>query len=404
MNEEFGIQFDTKVIVQIVQAFTRRCASAEAYEDVFQAIADVLVDSLVLENCQIYEALTKKKRIFSVYERNGEIGTYPSIHFFQFGESTEGQVALKQKSKIEVGSDGDYQCKICTPIVFNGEILGVICSKSKNEKAFQESHLMVFELIAEISASLLVRIRQQVELDSLKIELERLLEDKKTALDMAIKTVSTQFSEIKFQRDKKEVLLREVHHRVNNNLQILSSMVRLYLNHDATNPDTLVEVHRRIQNLSSIHLILLKSLELNQISINGFLSDLSSTIRHNISDAYLIIDFITDESLQSLSMDTLVPLGMLVHEMVSFTAKSISKNGEAFKLLFKIHKEGDYYFFKIHLQTENTTSKETQSQLQDSVQEILIEALCDQIDGELLNTVSDELWCLKFKDTLAESV
>lgn len=94
----------------------------------------------------------------------------------------------------------------------------------------------------------------------MKQTLEQHLASKKAALDVAIETVSNQFDELKQHRNRKELLLKEVHHHVNNNLQIISSLVSLYLNEtQEPNFQTLKQIQSRIQILSTIHLILLKS-------------------------------------------------------------------------------------------------------------------------------------------------
>lgn len=374
--------------VEIVQQFTRKCSDSETYEDVFQALAHVLVDFYELKQCKIYESITDIGKLFCVVntQSNSKSG-----NFIPFGIGLEGKVAQEQIAILS--SDEEHQSQICTPIVFHGELLGVICASYPEQNYFTDNHLVIFQLLAEISASLLVRIRQKVELDYYKNELERMLADRNNALDVAIQTVSSQFSEIKFQRDKKDFLLREVHHRVNNNLQMLSSLVNLYLTGGQTE-NALLQIQNRIQHLSAIHLVLLKSLELSQISVSGFLTDIASSIRYNISECYLVIDVEVKDTIPSLSMDTLVPFGMLIFELIKQILDS-NPVVKQLKLKFELElNENTYFVFRIVNDHSGLELYPNQNQF--SISSTLIEALIDQIDGKIDEVSEPNLWQITF--------
>ena len=74
---------------------------------------------------------------------------------------------------------------------------------------------------------------------------------------------------IKSLRDK-EILLKEIHHRVKNNLQIVSGLVFLQLNCTEDNQikSLLNETYNRIQSMSTIHEILYQSDDIQQIDFN----------------------------------------------------------------------------------------------------------------------------------------
>lgn len=378
------------LVVDVVRQFVHKSSYAETYEEVFAALATVLADTFRLRNCQIFEALASKKELFCVYELKEGARIAPQENHVSYNVGFVGEVAAEQFSRVERAQ----VIRVCSPILFHGELLGVICSTTDASVPFPDELLEVFDLLAEISASLLVRIRQKNELDFLRSQLERHLEDKKVALEVAIETVSNQFSEIKFQRDKKEYLLREVHHRVNNNLQILSSIVNLSLKHGEPTADTFVEIHRRIQNLSSIHLILLKSLELSYISVQGFIEDLISAHRNQALDRHLTIDFEHDQHIETLSMDTLVPLGMLLHELIVATAGLFDGAASMLSLRFDLRKKGDH---EAHFRVlSGDVSQRFLPFQHDGLQAVLIEALCDQLDGSFLPNEGEELWNFRF--------
>jgi two-component sensor histidine kinase len=116
---------------------------------------------------------------------------------------------------------------------------------------------------------------------------------------------------------EKEVLLKEIHHRVKNNLQIVSSLLNLQV-HKIGNPEVagaLRDSQDRIRSMALIHERLYGSGDFAQIEMKGYLGDLLVSLRNSYG-AYNI-----DVSVQSeptkLHLDTAVPLGLIVSELVT---------------------------------------------------------------------------------------
>lgn len=385
--------------LNVALRFVQVSSYAESYEEVYKAITLVLKNELNFENASIYDFSMIDKRL---YLFQGNLRKNQNS-FIEMGKDLVGRVAFEQKPASEVHEDPTNsllkEYHLCVPISFHGDLFAVI-KATQRESTCQANHLKLLEFIAEIAASLLARIRQKIELNELKDRLEQLLEEKKAALNIAVETVSNQFSELKYQRDKREILLREVHHRVNNNLQIISSLVSLYLN-QTEKPDhnTLKAVQSRIQILSSIHLILLKSLELNEISVEGFLSDLCGSLSHNSNSTYLSLDFSTQEIEKPLSFNTLIPLGMLIHEMIQLAATKFWSNNSIVELSIHLEYMETTNKFELNLIGKNCTLVMAENPANFQVQQTIIEALCEQLEGELIEFNSDKcVWKLTFTE------
>lgn len=400
---------DTTFVLTVIHRFVQHTATAETYQSVFWAITRNFMQTLALEDCVVYEAIPAERKIIQRAangNKNPEGEVIQNLLTLSYGEGIVGWVAENQRSQLVKDTRNDERylvddavrlSELCVPIIFHGELLGVISSEHSDAGYYNNRHLLLFELIAEISASLLVRIRQKRELDLLKMDLERLLQEKKEALNRAIETVSDQVSELKYHQDKKDILVREVHHRVNNNLQIISSLVRLYL-HETKEPgyQTLKEIQFRIQVLSSIHLILLKSVELNQVVLLGFLQDLAASIRYMCTDRHVVIS--CDTPVRNLSLNTLVPLGMLIHELVlCAVGKYLSQ--EPVKIKISLHTGESPGEYLLELAGMKVPVPELSESMIDRVQFTLIEALSEQLEGELQSPQQEqEPWRLTFRE------
>lgn len=391
--------------VAITHAFVRESAAAETFESVYNAFIKVISTSLNISEILVFEVIPKEKKLYRCGQNLS--GSQSKRRTVDIGKGPIGMTAKEQSSILISDStlQSEYQLgqgffsALCVPVQFNGELFGVISSFHPMAGFFTDEHRRLYELIAEIAAALLARIRQKIELDHLKITLEKLLEDKKAALHIAVETVSNQFSELKFQRDKREILLREVHHRVNNNLQIISSLVSLYLS-ETKEPDhkTLRDIQSRIQILSSIHLILLKSLELNEISLDGFLEDLTTSLRY-ASGNYVALRFSTSGIKAPFSFNTLIPLGMLIHELVQLATHKFWEGGAAASMHLKVSKEEGSSLVHLEVLGEDCNYQRNVPMPHEHVQQTIIHALCEQLEGNLIEMDMDACkWRFAFKE------
>ena len=122
---------------------------------------------------------------------------------------------------------------------------------------------------------------------------------------------------------EKEVLLREIHHRVKNNLQVVSSLLSLQARQTKSEEasSVLKDSCRRIQVMAEIHNRLYRSSDLAQISFDSFLRSLAEDViaahQHEADQVHLDADL---EPL-TLNIDTAIPVGQIVSELVSNAVK-----------------------------------------------------------------------------------
>lgn len=116
---------------------------------------------------------------------------------------------------------------------------------------------------------------------------------------------------------EKEAMLREIHHRVKNNLQIINSLLGLQaqqLEDEYTQTVLHTAIHR-VNSMALAHETLYESNNLARIDIGDYFATLALHLQ--VDHAHRSIDFAYDIEQAELDIDTAVPLGLIVTELVS---------------------------------------------------------------------------------------
>jgi two-component sensor histidine kinase/prenyltransferase beta subunit len=122
---------------------------------------------------------------------------------------------------------------------------------------------------------------------------------------------------------EKELLLKEIHHRVKNNLQIISSLLYLQSNRISDNEVVMAlrESEQRIRSMALIHEALYKSDDLARIDFEKYINDLAGYLvsSFGVSTDRVILKVDIKEKL--LGIDVAIPCGLIVNELVSNSLK-----------------------------------------------------------------------------------
>ncbi len=140
-----------------------------------------------------------------------------------------------------------------------------------------------------------------------------------------------------------EVLLREIHHRVKNNLQVISSLLALQAG-TAADPQTrslLRESQDRVRSMALIHEKLYQSGAERGVSFAEYARDLAAHLRHSYAGNAGPVDLAVDVEELSLDMDVSVPCGLLINELVSNALKHAFPQGRKGTVRLSLHRAGD---------------------------------------------------------------
>ena len=122
---------------------------------------------------------------------------------------------------------------------------------------------------------------------------------------------------------RKEVLLKEIHHRVKNNLQVISSLLALQAGatKDAHTRALLHESRNRVHSMALIHEKLYQSADERGVSFNAYVRDLAAHLRHSYAGNSEAVTMEIDVEEITLDMDVLVPCGLIINELLSNALK-----------------------------------------------------------------------------------
>jgi len=129
---------------------------------------------------------------------------------------------------------------------------------------------------------------------------------------------------------EKELLLKEVHHRVKNNMQMISSI--LILQAAALNDDKIREVfdecNDRIRSMAIVHEKLYRSQNLSNIDCKNYLETISNSLIESYKEDTQNIHLTLDVKDVFLNIDTAIPLGLIINELLTNSLKYAFKDAD----------------------------------------------------------------------------
>lgn len=148
--------------------------------------------------------------------------------------------------------------------------------------------------------------------------------------------------QIKDSLDEKSVLLMEVHHRVKNNLQIISGLIKLQALSigDSVALSSLKECENRIMTMSLVHESLYQSENLAQINAREHFERLASNILHSETNtSHISLEVDVDDIY--LDLDTAIPCSLIVNELLTNSVKYAFEGDLEGSIRISLHRDAD---------------------------------------------------------------
>jgi len=190
---------------------------------------------------------------------------------------------------------------------------------------------------------------------------------------------------IKQSLKEKNILLKEVHHRVKNNLQIISSLLSLQSNYfkDEASKDMFRESQNRIKTLALVHEKLHDSSDVQFVDMYEYINSITNLLSYSFDKEFIDVTFEMDiEGLRKFELEKAMPCGLIVNEVLSNSFKYAFPNklsGEI-KIVFNEISEG---YEMIISDNGIGISKDIDISNSNSLGLELIHSLVDQLDGSI---------------------
>lgn len=141
--------------------------------------------------------------------------------------------------------------------------------------------------------------------------------------------------------EEKEILLKEIHHRVKNNLQVVSGLLKWQASHleDSKALDAFNEGQNRVQSMAIIHQKLYQSDNLTGIDMGDYIHRLSHSLfrSYNLDADHVTLK--TDIESLNLDIDTVIPLGLILNELISNALKHAFPDAKAGEIAVKLFQD-----------------------------------------------------------------
>lgn len=229
----------------------------------------------------LYNALSKYFNAFNDYKT--------AIEYQQKYHNTFVEIKEKQRDQTVYDLETNYQTE---------KKERELESKKANETLFIISLVFLGILLTLVSFFYIKNRKKNLLLAQQKLLLESTLEDK-------------------------NILLKEIHHRVKNNLQVISSLLSLQQRqiNDVKASQALQEGRDRVKAMALIHQNLYQDTDIIGVEINDYVNKLANSLVKNYKLEETNIKLNIDVDAVKLDIDTIIPIGLVINELISNALK-----------------------------------------------------------------------------------
>jgi two-component sensor histidine kinase/ligand-binding sensor protein len=162
-------------------------------------------------------------------------------------------------------------------------------------------------------------------------------------LETANASLKTKVAELDQSNVEKEILLREVHHRVNNNLQVIASLLRMQTEASPDPPlaDALRVSQHRVESMALIHAQLYDSTDFRDVEFAGYATRLAGNLlrSYGVDDARIRLR--VEIGPLKLGVDQAIPLGLILSELISNALKHAFPQGRSGSIVIEGGRVGE---------------------------------------------------------------
>lgn len=191
---------------------------------------------------------------------------------------------------------------------------------------------------------------------------------------------------------EKSVMLAEIHHRVKNNLAIVSGLLELET-HESDDPQTIDFIRKsqtRIKSMAIVHEKLYKSDDLSNVNLRDYVEELAETIRINWMDKSSAIDFDLSIDDVDININQAIPVSLIIHELITNAIRHAFKVKQSGLIEVRIHEQSNRIVLKIADNGDNVPA-DFDLDYSQKIGLSLVQILTKQLNGTLTYNISGGL-------------
>lgn len=280
---------------------------------------------------------------------------------------------------------------VSIPIEFDSNIIGVINVASFRKNSFKEEDISLLSLVASQVSMVMENIRQSEELqqtynileDRVKGRTLELLKSNALLREEIEKRIRAEI-EIKKSLQEKEILLKEVQHRVKNNLQVISSMLDLQTDYvkDSGVLKLFVEAQKRVKSMALVHERMYQSEVLTDLDFTQYIENLGNYIFKIYGVNTKRISMKIDINEANIDFNRAIQLGLIVNELISNSLKHAFPDDLEGQVNVRLDSE-DKYFILTTSDNGVGLPKKFRLRQTKSLGLQLVQALTNQLKGSI---------------------
>ncbi len=284
-------------------AVSRRMAEKHTLESLLSFAIDEVLQLVGAERGHI--VLVDKEGLLDFKVKRKQDGSDITLKTDSISHSVLDEVIQTQKSLIIKNAIVDpnfgaapsvmymrLRSIMCAPLISQNQIIGAIYVENRSRSGrFREEDLTPLEFFSNQAA---------VSIENARIE-----------------------EELRLSLQEKEVLLKEIHHRVKNNLQIVSGLLDLQADYikDQQVQSIFQESRNRIKSMALVHEQLYQSQNLARIDFASYIEHLVQNLHHSYNDRLLTVSYQINVVPITVTIETAIPCGLIITELVTNALK-----------------------------------------------------------------------------------
>jgi PAS domain S-box-containing protein len=198
--------------------------------------------------------------------------------------------------------------------------------------------------------------------------------------------------EIQQSLDEKDVLLKEIHHRVKNNMQVITGLLSLQSDFVEKEPirALFLSSQRRIHSMGIVHEMLYQSEDVSKIHFRVYLKQLTEGLIRAMKGGKNNIELNIDCPELSLNLDTAIPLGLITNELITNSLKHGIIKDKSGQINIKLTPQ-KYPDFKLEIGDNGSGFNEKfDYRTSKSLGLMLVHKLTKQLSGKIVRDFSKE--------------